>query len=89
MNFLYESTLAARERGLEWPPCRTLISPSSCHEEEHNGLVMMHVDSLQKDRSKRMLRILHYLRRRIEAIYLCLPVVMWLQGNGACDFHQL
>ena len=45
---LYESPKAHRIGELELPLCRCPIPPSLRHEEKHHGLVMMHVDSLQR-----------------------------------------
>ena len=41
-NLLHESTLAARERGLDWPPYRTQILTPMHQEEEDKGLIVMH-----------------------------------------------
>ena len=32
---------------LEWPPCKTPIPPSLHHEEDHNDLVVLHMDPKQ------------------------------------------
>ena len=44
---LYDPTSVLGVGELERPPCRTLISPSSRHEEEDDGLIMMHENSPQ------------------------------------------
>ena len=42
---LYETPSVHGVGELEQSPCGILITPSLFHEEEHNGLVMLHVDS--------------------------------------------
>ena len=46
---LHASFIGQKEGDVEWPLCRTLINHNSMHhKEEQQGLISMHVDSMQQ-----------------------------------------